>query len=123
MRVELVMRVGAAIAFCAVLLVVLSPRPSTAIGLDGLHGKVQVGASICFTDHQHRGGSRQMPTRDAAITDAIRSWTSLVVLEYGSRWSDFRRSVAQQITCNPAAAGPQGRGWVCNIVSRPCMPL
>jgi hypothetical protein len=99
-----------------------SAMPVRAGGLDILHSKVPVGHMMCFTDHWHRGGGRPMPTREAALADAARSWTSLVVLEYGASWGDFRSSHAQQIQCTPAAIRNGGHGWMCQVASLPCRP-
>lgn len=85
-----------------------------AAGLDGLHGKIQVGNRLCMAGHSHHG-SGSGTTRERALADATKGWGSFTALEYGQEWGDFRTAHNQTVSCSPSVGG-----WSCNLTASPC---
>jgi hypothetical protein len=84
-------------------------------GLDVLHDMRREGGRTCYTDHYHYGNSAGRPSRKAAQSAAIKSWSEFVDLEYGSDWARFSRAASKSVECTQ----PTG-GWECHISARPC---
>lgn len=103
----------------AAALVVLSGPLATAApaaGLDALHAQARVGSKVCMTEHEHYGEGT-MPTRRAAQSVAIRSWSGFTAFEYGREWGDYRLAVRKRMDCSQSASG-----WLCKTYARPCRP-
>ena len=91
-----------------------SPVLADSTGFAGAHDWRKEGGRTCFTDHYHYGSSSGMRTREAAIAEAARSWSSFTALEYGSDWASFGRAAGKKVSCSPTG------GWSCSIEARPC---
>ena len=89
-------------------------------GLDGLHGKIQIGNRLCMAGHKHHGAGSARGTREQALASATKSWGSFTALEYGSEWADFSKSTNQEIECRPSSSGPGPAHWTCSVTSSPC---
>ena len=83
-------------------------------GVAGIHGWRKVGDKTCFIDHSHEGSGHGR-TQQAALADAIRSWTDFTDLEYGSDWAVYGRSIAKSVSCIK-----DSDGFKCDISSIPC---
>ena len=83
-------------------------------GLAGLHEWRRVGSKTCFVDHYH-DGSGSGPSQQAAVAQAVRSWTDFTVLEYGSAWGSYANSISKSVSCNRGASD-----FTCSISSIPC---
>ena len=84
-------------------------------GIASMHDIVRVGNRLCFDGHYHYGSSSGQPTKAAAQAAAIDSWFQLVDLEYGAKWSSFRKSANKKVNCSQS-----GSGWGCEVESMPC---
>lgn len=72
-------------------------------------------AKYCQGDHLHYGSSDSFKTKRQAMGDAIESWASFTVFEYGSEWGDWRLSINKAVNC-----GRDAGMWKCSIQSTPC---
>jgi hypothetical protein len=68
----------------------------------------------CFTDHFHYGNGSGR-TKQAAMRDAIGSWSSFTALEYGSDWARWGRAAGKSASCSKDSSGVS-----CSISARPC---
>lgn len=72
-------------------------------------------AKYCQGDHLHYGSSDGFKSKRQAMRDAIESWASFTVFEYGSEWGNWRLSINKAVKC-----GRSDGLWRCNIQSTPC---
>lgn len=70
---------------------------------------------FCQGDHLHYGASESFKSKRSAMRDAIESWRSFTVFEYGSEWGNWRISVNKSVKCTRS-----NKLWQCNIQSTPC---
>ena len=82
---------------------------------DAKRKHVRRGAVYCQGDHLHFGSSDSFKSRRLAMRDAIASWRSFTVFEYGSQWGHWRLSRNKKVNC-----GREGGLWRCSIESTPC---
>lgn len=90
-------------------------------GLDKLHKQRVEGGRTCMIDHWHYKSSGAWPTKDAAVSAAIKSWNRFTSAEYGAPWGDVRLAAGVSFECAPAS-GSRGVSWTCNLKARPCRP-
>lgn len=72
-------------------------------------------ALYCQGDHLHYGSSNVFRSKRQAFKDAIESWASFTVFEYGSEWGHWRLSKNKKVNCKKGS-----EGWKCSIESTPC---
>jgi hypothetical protein len=90
-------------------------KPIVLTGAAVIHDIRVMNGRYCFDGHVHYGASTGMPSLKAAQSEAINSWFQLVDLEYGGKWSDYRKSAAKDMKC-----APSGAGWGCELHAIPC---
>ncbi|HEX5599513.1 MAG TPA: hypothetical protein VFX46_02650 [Hyphomicrobiaceae bacterium] len=100
------------------LIILTGPLASAAqaLGLDFLHAQARVGNKVCMTEHEHYGEGT-MPTKQAAQSVAIRSWSDFTAFEYGRIWGSYRLAEGKRMDCSQTA-----NGWLCKTYARPCRP-
>ncbi len=103
----------AAVAVGCIIFVLPSRANDT--GLSALHTKVRIGNRLCYTSHLHHGSGTGTSKR-AAIRQAIKTWSSFTVWEYGSDWGRFSRAAGKSADCTVSGS----RGWRCNVKARAC---
>ena len=91
-----------------------SPAPTQAGGLEFLHDKVLIGGHVCMKDHTHtgRGGDHHQAV---AMTKAARDWSDFTALEYGAAWGHFGIAANKQMQCGQLRAT-----WMCQVEAVPC---
>ena len=89
--------------------------PAIVVGLSFGTVNTASAARYCQGDHLHYGSSGSFKTRRLAMRDAIESWASFTVFEYGSEWGHWRLSINKSVKC-----GREAGMWRCNIQSTPC---
>ncbi len=83
-------------------------------GFAGIHDWRKEAGKTCLVDHFHYG-SGTGSTKKAALGNAIASWSSFTVLEYGSTWGRYTLAAGKVTNC-----GQTGGGWTSNIRARAC---
>ncbi len=86
-----------------------------AAGLSGLHKHIQVGAKVCFADHEHAGNGYRFTNLAQAQVNAVRHWSKFTVLEYGSAWGSYTLASGQRMTCKN-----HGGEYSCDVIATPC---
>ena len=105
----------------AVLLIALATGavPLTAIadetGFASIHNWRKEGDRICLSNHFHDGTGKGQH-RKAAEVNAVASWASFTILEYGTTWGLYALAANKKITCAPNG----GTSWFCDVTARPC---
>ena len=95
-------------------LLLSSPMPAQAGGLEFLHGKVLIGGHVCMKDHTHtgKGGDAYQAT---ALSKAARDWSDFTALEYGAAWGNFAVAANKSMKC-----GQLRDAWMCEVEAVPC---
>jgi hypothetical protein len=103
------------ILVCAMLLLMAAPAAeANETGLASIHAWRREAGKTCMIDHFHYG-SGSGATKQAAMRQAVVSWTSFTVFEYGTTWGSYNNSAGKIVNCDKS-----GAGWICAIRSRPC---
>lgn len=95
--------------------ILASPVMADETGLAGIHSMSKEGKRVCFSDHFHYGSGSTMPTKKAAVDDAVRAWAGFTAAEYGTDWAHFDRAGSKKISCTQGSGG-----FYCQIEARPC---
>lgn len=90
------------------------PAQADETGLASIHEWRREGGRICMSEHFH-SGSGSGPTKKAAESEAVASWVSFTVFEYGTIWGSFQRAASKGVACKP-----KGDRWQCDVEARPC---
>lgn len=69
----------------------------------------------CMAGHYHYGSSSGQRSKKVARREAIASWASFTMFEYGSAWGRFRRAIGRRVSCSRNETG-----WGCNVEAIPC---
>lgn len=80
-----------------------------------LHTLKREGRKLCMDGHFHSGSSAGMPSKAAAMKDAVGSWAGFTAFEYGTDWANWNKAANKSASCTQAASG-----WGCDIQARPC---
>lgn len=102
-----------AAAFCTMSAITTAAADET--GLAGIHDWRKEGARTCLSDHFHDGAGVG-PNRKAAEANAIASWSSFTVLEYGTNWGAYGLAASKKMDCTQDFASQ----WSCDVTARPC---
>ena len=101
-------------AFGLVAATAIIPAFADQTGMAGIHDLRREGGRLCMSDHWHYG-SGNGPSKNAAIRDAVGSWSSFTAMEYGSDWASWGRSASRGQDCSRDSSG-----YSCSISARPC---
>lgn len=83
-------------------------------GMAGIHDLRREGGRLCQVGHFHYGNGTG-PTKKAATSSAIASWSDFTALEYGSDWARFYRAANRGISCSKSSGEVS-----CSVEARPC---
>ena len=83
-----------------------------------LHELRREGSKLCQVGHFHTGTSAGVPSKKAAMGQAIDSWQSFTALEYGTDWASYRLAGTKSAKCTTSTSG-----WACEVEARPCKRL
>jgi len=86
-------------------------------GLAGIHDWRKEAGKTCLSDHFH-DGSGTGETKKAAEAQAIASWQSFTILEYGTTWGSYRLAGSKKMGCTQQGA----KAWSCAVTARACKP-
>jgi hypothetical protein len=103
-------------AVSAFALITAFAAPAMSNGLVDLHTLGKVNGKTCMIEHWHSGRSGAWRSKSKAQSVAIRSWKSLVRLEYGNAWANYATSIHKRAKCVSAPDGQTS----CTVMSRPC---
>ena len=95
-------------------LLLASPMPTQAAGLEFLHDKVLIGGHTCMKDHAHTGKGGDA-TQAAALSKAARDWSEFTAFEYGPAWGNFAIAGTKSMSC-----GQLRDAWMCEVIATPC---